>query len=1207
VSDEPPAPNPSDDPQLQKLVGQLNQAEAALQAYLAAQGTGASGLLRQAQAVHDRRLANILQNVRDSVIVTSLAGIITYWNEGASALFGYTEAEALGQSIELIYPDTARVHNILQQARAGAEFRAELKYLHRDGVPRWVDLRVTPMRDANNQIEGMIGVSKDITESKQAELALQESEARFAAIFQVSPAAISLTSVVGGRFIDVNEAFERVMGYSRAEVIGQTAEALGLWPVGEKRGEVLKLLHERRTIHELALTFRHKNGHLIETLTSLEIIPLLGEEYIVGISQDLTQIKQAQSAIRESEERFQLVAQASNDAVWDWDLVADVVWWNDSFFRLFGYDRAEISTTTESWIEYIHPQERDEVVNNITAAVQANAETWSAEYRFKRKDGSYADIFDRGYVVRNSQGKAIRMLGSMVDISQRKHADAQIRFQAHLLDTVGQSVVAIDSSGKVIYWNSFAERLYGWKKEEMLGRTVFSQVIAVLPDFQRGEILERLQEYDSWSGEYLAPRQDGTTFPAFITISPLYDDNRNRIGTIGVSTDISKLKQAEEAVRRSEARFRALIENSADAIALINIRGFIQYASPATTRILGYSREEFLNLNSLELIHPEDARAAEAAVLKSARIPGHIEWAEYRARHKDGTWHWLNGSVQNLLNEPSVEALIVNYRDVTERKQADLENQQRSHELATIANLSTSLRVAATRSQMLPILLEQITSLLQAAGASLTMPDLNLSEWVVELGAGTMAVATGSRFPYDKGASRVVMDTGQPYLIEDARDDPNLYQIVPVQGHLSLVGVPLVTQQRIVGVLWVGRRTPIRPDEVRLLSAMADIAANAIQRATLHEQTQQNLNQLQALRAIDQVIKSSLDLRLTLTVLLEQIMGQLRVDAVAILLLNRHSQILEYASGRGFRTKEIQNSRVHLGQGRAGRAALQRQIVSDLNLRTSTELSVRSQLFSREDFEVYFGVPLIAKGQVLGVLDIFNRAPLQPTEDWLGFMAALADQAAIAIDNAQLFDNLQRTNLELSMAYNATIEGWSRALDLRDRETEGHSRRVTELTVELARVSGPFSPSEINYIRWGALLHDIGKMGIPDHILLKPGALDDLEWEIMRQHPTHAYELLSPIAYLKLALDIPYCHHEKWDGTGYPRGLKGDFIPLPARLFAVVDVWDALRSDRPYRKAWPEVKVREHLRSLAGTHFDPKAVQAFLDLDTNILVSLTGG
>jgi HD-GYP domain-containing protein (c-di-GMP phosphodiesterase class II) len=219
---------------------------------------------------------------------------------------------------------------------------------------------------------------------------------------------------------------------------------------------------------------------------------------------------------------------------------------------------------------------------------------------------------------------------------------------------------------------------------------------------------------------------------------------------------------------------------------------------------------------------------------------------------------------------------------------------------------------------------------------------------------------------------------------------------------------------------------------------------------------------------------------------------------------------------------------------------------------------------------------------------------LEPDEEWLDFLQTLAGQAALAIDNATLFDGMQRSNVELTLAYDATIEGWSRALDLRDKETEGHTKRVTEITLRLAQLFG-MNDRELVQIRRGALLHDIGKLGVPDGILLKPGSLSDEEWIVMRKHPQFAFDMLAPIQYLKPALDIPYCHHEKWDGTGYPRGLKGDQIPLTARIFAIVDVWDALTSDRPYRPAWPEEKVLAHIRSLSGTHFDPQVNKVCLE------------
>ncbi len=182
---------------------------------------------------------------------------------------------------------------------------------------------------------------------------------------------------------------------------------------------------------------------------------------------------------------------------------------------------------------------------------------------------------------------------------------------------------------------------------------------------------------------------------------------------------------------------------------------------------------------------------------------------------------------------------------------------------------------------------------------------------------------------------------------------------------------------------------------------------------------------------------------------------------------------------------------------------------------------------------------------------------------------------------------------ELLTAYDKTIEGWLSALDLRDKKTEEHTHRVMEATLKFARAAG-FTQEELTNIQRGALLHDVGKLGIPDSILLKPATLTEEEWQVMRMHPLYAYQWLSPIAFILPALDIPYCHHEKWDGTGYPRGLKGDEIPLAARIFAIVDVWDALTSDRPYRLAWSKKEAIKYLKDQAGKHFDPQVVQEFL-------------
>ncbi len=358
----------------------------------------------------------------------------------------------------------------------------------------------------------------------------------------------------------------------------------------------------------------------------------------------------------------------------------------------------------------------------------------------------------------------------------------------------------------------------------------------------------------------------------------------------------------------------------------------------------------------------------------------------------------------------------------------------------------------------------------------------------------------------------------------------------------------------------------------------------------------ERLQRLAALHAIDMIISSSLDLRVTLSEFLDLVISQLRVDAADVLLLNPHTQTLEFAAGRGFHTDGIQRSRVRLGEGIAGLAALEHRSISIPNLLDPANGFLRTPLLETESFIAYAVVPLMAKGHITAVLEVYHRAPLVLDTEWLNFLEALASQAAIAIDNATLFNELQRSTIEITVAYDATLEGWARALDLRNQATEQHTQRVTEMTMRLARTMG-VGEKELVHIRRGALLHDVGKLGIPDSILLKPGPLTDNEWALMRKHPEYAFDMLQPIAYLRPALDIPYAHHEKWDGSGYPRSLKGEQIPLAARIFTVADVWDAMTDEkRPYRRALSKDKVREYIRSLAGTQLDPTVVDAFLKM-----------
>jgi PAS domain S-box-containing protein len=524
------------------------------------------------------------------------------------------------------------------------------------------------------------------------------------------------------------------------------------------------------------------------------------------------------------------------------------------------------------------------------------------------------------------------------------------------------------------------------------------------------------------------------------------------------------------------------------------------------------------------------------------------------------------------------------------------ETTRRLFEMESINRISIALRIAQTLEDMLPGLLEETLKLfnLDAGAIWLHEPGTGLLNQVVA--KGWLGQIKQTSIMPDQGIVGRTFSNAKVYRSSNFDRDAVLK--MTQNGFSSAewggVCVPIQATNETIGVLVVSTIDPstIRKRDINLLNTISEIAGNALHRASLHERTERQVRRLTALRDVDTAIASSFDLRVTLSLLVDQIIAQLEVDAANVMLFDPNTQILSYAAGRGFRSSEISKMNVQIGNGLCGKVILERKIIESNNILADPRCT-RKRAFADEDFKVYYGVPLLAKGQIKGVLEIFHRTPLSPSPGWFEFMQTLAGQAAIAIDSAQLFNNLQRSNQELALAYDTTLEGWGKALELRDKETEGHTQRVADLTLRLAKVLG-LKGDELMHIRRGVLLHDIGKMGIPDEILLKPGSLSEAEWEIMRLHPKYAHDLLFPISFLRPALDIPFYHHERWDGSGYPHGLKGEEIPLAARIFAVVDVWDALLSDRPYRVAQTVETTYQYLKENSGKLFDPEVVSKFL-------------
>ncbi len=910
--------------------------------------------------------------------------------------------------------------------------------------------------------------------------------------------------------------------------------------------------------------------------------------------------RQADRALRESEERLRVGLRTANIAVFNQDTDLRYVW---MYQPQLGYAVEQVIGHTDA---ELLPLEAAKQVREIKRHVLESGLRESAEVPISV--GSQTFVYDLvAEPLRDVSGAIIGLTGASLDITERKRVEEALRRnEALLLQTSKMAKVGgweLDLPTMSLLWSLETYRIH--EVDSSFQPNLENAINFYTPEARPiiSEAVRRASEegrpYDlelpsiSAKGRHIWVR----------TIGQTEFRNGKCVRFFGTLQDITERKQMEMSLAESEKNYQTLFENMPVGLYRTTSEGRMIDANPAMVKMFGFQdREALLAMKAEDLYtDPVDNTKFLQAIHRSDIVSNF----ETEMRRRDGSTFWGSDNVRiNRDDKGNILYYEGSMVDITERKWAEEQIRQRLGELEVLYQsglaLSQSLKPKEIAQRIIDLLDQNLgwhhttVRLYHPQDETLELLAFNQpglrseqEKHAVEEHFKT-SVAKKSR-----GLSGWVIERGQSVRTSDLMNDARYVETFP--GLRSGLYVPIIIGERTIGVISIEseEENAFSEADERLTVTLANQAASALENARLFEETSQRLTRIQSLRNIDMAISGSTDLRVTLNVALDEIVNQLGIDAACILRLDPHTQTLEYAAGRGFRTHTIEKSLVRLGEGHAGRAALERRPAHIADLSATGAEFARAGLLASEGFKTYHAIPLIAKGQVLGVLEVFHRAAFESNGEWLDFLETLAGQTVIAMDNTSLFQGLERSNINLLQAYDATIEGWSQAMDLRDKETEGHTQRVTKLTEQLARAIG-MSHEEIVHARRGALLHDIGKIGVPDLILLKADKLTEEEWILMKSHPQFAYNMLSPIAYLKPALDIPYCHHEKWDGTGYPRGLKGEQIPLVARLFAIVDVYDALTSDRPYRKAWTKKKTFTYIREQSGTHFDPAVVDAFL-------------
>ncbi|MDX9991004.1 MAG: PAS domain S-box protein [Anaerolineales bacterium] len=756
------------------------------------------------------------------------------------------------------------------------------------------------------------------------------------------------------------------------------------------------------------------------------------------------------------------------------------------------------------------------------------------------------------------------------EIVQRQEAQqalaASHNYLKVILDSTNDAILVIDaSSGQILDANQRLSEIFGYTREEALHKPVnqLNNVLMPHPTQSLSEFAAKSKSEGPQIFELQVKQKDGRLF--WVELNLRFIRIADQARYIVSAHNIDQRKESEINLKESQRRLSTLVGNLPGMVYRCqnDLNWTMEYTSEGVFALTGYRPEDLVgnhNNSFGKLIHPADRQRVWNEIQLALKLQRHYKFI-YRLVDISSIEKWVWEHGRGIFDENDQLLFLEGFiTDISDQKQGEEKMREMNARLNVLINATPDI-ICFKDGQ---------NRWLEANAADLALFKLTEVDYRgktdSELAEFTDPIYRDAFLKCEESDERA-WQKGETSRNEESIPSDGVYKTYDV------IKAPIF-------------------DEAGNRKGLIVFGRDITDRKRFEEALYKRLSEMEALRTIDRAITSSFDLKVTLEILLKQALHKLEVDAAAILLFDPEIQVLKYIAAQGFRTKTLEKAEIRPGQGLIAKIMLEHKTAQTTNLAT---LENEKAFAKEEGFSAYYGVPLIAKGQIKGILEVFHRKALPEDPDWESFLETLANQTAIAIDNAQLFASLQNKNLELGRAYDATISGWARALELHEQESPGHSERIGPLTLSLAQ-SFNLSTQELIHIKYGALLHDIGKMGIPDKILLKKGPLTKPERAIMQQHPRYAYQLLQKIDGLKEALSIPLYHHEKWDGTGYPEGLSGGQIPLAARIFAIIDVWDALTHDRPQRPAWSEEEAIEYIRQQSGKHFDPQVVQAFLAL-----------
>jgi|GEM_PF-2227002 len=1089
------------------------------------------------------------------IVVEDLAGAFSWVESGQPDLVLVDLKLPDGSGLDLLNrKEYARTHPIIILTSQGGEQDAvdALKMGALDYVVKTPEF----YRDLPRMISRWMREWNDIVMRRRAEQALSEREQLLGNIINTTIDGYLLLNSEG-KILEVNHAFCNTVGYTRDELLEMTVHDLEVMETPDETRQ-----HMQGVFSNGADFFETHHRRKDGTLRLLEVSTTsLHADRLVCFIRDITERKRIEDELRTSEEKFRLTFDLSPIGAVMADLDLRFQRCNNAFCEFLGYSENELMGRT--FLEFTHPDDLHIGINELKAIAAGTLEKAKLEKRYIHKNGSVVWGEVNISMVPGTANTPGYYLSLIINIQARKEAGELVRERDERLQSIFRAApigIGLNVNRVIQDVNQTLLDMLGYQREELIGRN--ARILYPTDedyDYVGVEKYRQIKLHGKGTVVTRWIRKDGEIRDILLSSAPINPADL-MLGVTFSALDITERKKMDDDLRKSEERFRNLVDNIPEAVIVYQNKRVV-YINPATTLLSGFTLEDFQERDILSVVHPDALEMVHQSL--KAMIPGETTPAlEIPIIKKNGEFAFFEtlGIPIEVNGKPS---LLILARDITERRK-DQEQLKLSK-----AKLEEAEKLARLGSYEIDL-----------RANTLTWSEEMFTIFGLDVGrAPTIEMGLIFIHPDDRQRFNEKYDQ----FLKEGKAFDIVYCITRLDGELR----------------HVHNLARIEFDEggsaVRVFGTIQDITERKLTEDALEESRQQmrdRLHQLMALHDIDVAITSHREITPVMDAVLHYLEEMPEIGAVAVFLTNWNTDQLTCVARTGM-DADSATDLINWLEGDAYLAENSGQPVMLLS-RTGQNGIATGAPVGQGMVSVAI-LPLLMHEIRIGYMVIGSPFGNLFDNNWVDFFHSLAMQIAMALENAHLFAQMEEKNRELTAAYEATLEGWSRTLEMRDKETKGHSDRVTRVSILLAEHMG-LNNEQLRDLRRGVLLHDIGKLAIPDSILFKPGPLTEEEWIVMRQHPEYAQQFLSGIPNFERTIDIPYCHHEKWDGSGYPRGLKGEEIPLEARIFAIVDVWDALTSDRPYRPAWSEERTRNYLLQQSCQHFDPQVVEAFIHL-----------